>query len=107
MPSSAFQTSALRSEEHTSELQSHSHLVCRLLLAKQNHSRCSSRGSPTGIGARVAFFRSPPTFRVFLRACHRGVLPRAFLGLLLACFFFKGQAPPGALAFSPSGPSPV
>src|SRR5260221_3899276 len=26
-----------RSEEHTSELQSHSDLVCRLLLGKQNH----------------------------------------------------------------------
>src|SRR3954449_307419 len=33
MPSSAFQT--CRSEEHTSELQSHSHLVCRLLLEKK------------------------------------------------------------------------
>src|SRR4051795_727092 len=31
MPSSACKTCA-RSEEHTSELQSHSHLVCRLLL---------------------------------------------------------------------------
>src|SRR3954449_2247867 len=31
MPSSACQKCA-RSEEHTSELQSHSHLVCRLLL---------------------------------------------------------------------------
>src|SRR5260221_5228626 len=28
----------LRSEEHTSELQSHSDLVCRLLLEKKNHS---------------------------------------------------------------------
>src|SRR5437588_9537983 len=27
-----------RSEEHTSELQSHSDLVCRLLLEKKNHS---------------------------------------------------------------------
>src|SRR3954449_1672332 len=34
MPSSGFQTCA-RSEEHTSELQSHSHLVCRLLLEKK------------------------------------------------------------------------
>src|SRR3954449_3241438 len=33
MPSSACQKCA-RSEEHTSELQSHSHLVCRLLLEK-------------------------------------------------------------------------
>src|SRR3954449_8991525 len=30
-----------RSEEHTSELQSHSHLVCRLLLEKKNDSRSS------------------------------------------------------------------
>src|SRR3954449_9009617 len=35
MPSSGVQTCA-RSEEHTSELQSHSHLVCRLLLEKKN-----------------------------------------------------------------------
>src|SRR5690625_6976343 len=29
----------LRSEEHTSELQSRGHLVCRLLLEKQNHTQ--------------------------------------------------------------------
>src|SRR3954465_7060294 len=34
MPSSACKTSA-RSEEHTSELQSHDNLVCRLLLEKK------------------------------------------------------------------------
>src|SRR5436190_18691099 len=31
--------SARRSEEHTSELQSHSDLVCRLLLEKKKHQR--------------------------------------------------------------------
>src|SRR2546430_13671501 len=31
----AFATGFVRSEEHTSELQSQSHLVCRLLLGKQ------------------------------------------------------------------------
>src|SRR5438552_7081380 len=30
---------AKRSEEHTSELQSPDHLVCRLLLEKKNHAR--------------------------------------------------------------------
>src|SRR3954464_278874 len=35
MPSSACQKCALRSEEHTSELQSHDNLVCRLLLVKK------------------------------------------------------------------------
>src|SRR5258708_31258744 len=35
-----------RSEEHTSELQSPDHLVCRLLLEKKKRSRCSSRPGP-------------------------------------------------------------
>src|SRR3954449_2561759 len=34
---------APRSEEHTSELQSHSHLVCRLLFEKKKHSAVSHR----------------------------------------------------------------
>src|SRR2546427_2028029 len=32
-----------RSEEHTSELQSQSNLVCRLLLEKKKHARCTVR----------------------------------------------------------------
>src|SRR5260221_7569692 len=36
---------AVRSEEHTSELQSHSDLVCRLLLEKKNKVSC-----PTLVG---------------------------------------------------------
>src|SRR3954467_2040307 len=35
MPSSAVKTCALRSEEHTSELQSHDNIVCRLLLEEK------------------------------------------------------------------------
>src|SRR6266478_10191875 len=37
-----------RSEEHTSELQSQSNLVCRLLLEKKNNEHCCSR-SATGL----------------------------------------------------------
>src|SRR5436190_12223224 len=33
------ETMAIRSEEHTSELQSHSDLVCRLLLEKKNETK--------------------------------------------------------------------
>src|SRR5689334_24689834 len=33
----------VRSEEHTSELQSQFHLVCRLLLEKKNRKLCSTR----------------------------------------------------------------
>src|SRR2546422_5530922 len=39
-----------RSEEHTSELQSRLHLVCRLLLEKKKHDKASRR---TVIAARV------------------------------------------------------
>src|SRR3989442_3368537 len=35
----------LRSEEHTSELQSRPHLVCRLLLEKKNITTCDSRNA--------------------------------------------------------------
>src|SRR5436190_6521435 len=36
----------LRSEEHTSELQSHSDLVCRLLLEKKNARTCRMKCAP-------------------------------------------------------------
>src|SRR5436190_16994842 len=39
----------LRSEEHTSELQSHSDLVCRLLLEKKNTTRAPALHSSTSI----------------------------------------------------------
>src|SRR5688572_31481572 len=34
---------SIRSEEHTSELQSQSNLVCRLLLEKKKHTKCTSQ----------------------------------------------------------------
>src|SRR5260370_12982140 len=37
-------TEGLRSEEHTSELQSHLNLVCRLLLEKKKKTRPHNRG---------------------------------------------------------------
>src|SRR5438093_10336449 len=37
----------LRSEEHTSELQSLTNLVCRLLLEKKKHIRCVTESSTT------------------------------------------------------------
>src|SRR5260370_5728167 len=43
---------AARSEEHTSELQSHLNLVCRLLLEKKKKAiRCDPRRRPTQSGA--------------------------------------------------------
>src|SRR3954465_15225818 len=40
------QTCALRSEEHTSELQSHDNIVCRLLLEKKNQEGERNHSSP-------------------------------------------------------------
>src|SRR2546422_3773033 len=42
-PSSVYGTIPVRSEEHTSELQSRLHLVCRLLLEKKKHA-CTRAG---------------------------------------------------------------
>src|SRR5256886_13691103 len=42
-PSAATLTDSNRSEEHTSELQSQSNLVCRLLLEKKKETRSNSR----------------------------------------------------------------
>src|SRR5260370_20662052 len=42
-----------RSEEHTSELQSHLNLVCRLLLEKKKHSRMKIFASHTSYSATI------------------------------------------------------
>src|SRR3954462_4594165 len=57
MPSSGVQTCA-RSEEHTSELQSHDNLVCRLLLEKR---QLVTMGSHVGFGPRGGHRGCPTT----------------------------------------------
>src|SRR5436190_10203638 len=49
-----------RSEEHTSEIQSHSDLVCRLLLEKKNIHCSSPVGGATGAKQRTAAGSPPP-----------------------------------------------
>src|SRR5476649_1790165 len=46
---SAIHSKRPRSEEHTSELQSHSDLVCRLLLEKKNQHHGDGSGAETGL----------------------------------------------------------
>src|SRR2546428_10373842 len=57
-----------RSEEHTSELQSRSDLVCRLLLEKKKHN-CRNSGSHTTAPRRTAptSIRYPSTSRAGTR----------------------------------------
>src|SRR5260221_8647843 len=46
----AWASREVRSEEHTSELQSHSDLVCRLLLEKKKHERSQVCYPPAFLG---------------------------------------------------------
>src|SRR2546427_1416713 len=48
-----------RSEEHTSELQSQSNLVCRLLLEKKNRPRVAQVDDQVAGRSFVAFIREP------------------------------------------------
>src|SRR5947199_4060313 len=50
---------ASRSEEHTSELQSLRHLVCRLLLEKKNCSHCHGEHGRPGEGFNLKFMPDP------------------------------------------------
>src|SRR2546430_11413304 len=47
----------VRSEEHTSELQSQSNLVCRLLLEKKKNPRCTTTGTMRCIQSTTGYSR--------------------------------------------------
>src|SRR3954464_5761004 len=84
----------IRSEEHTSELQSHDNLVCRLLLEKKQSSHL----------VRLAGGVSPPSFPPAHppRAAGRGASPVGHPAARMAGgrgpapprFFFNDTAPP-------------
>src|SRR2546430_8877641 len=65
-------TPADRSEEHTSELQSQSNIVCRLLLEKKNHQQCllGSRSASHGLDRILG-----PRIGVLLVAIRGQILP--------------------------------
>src|SRR5476649_989852 len=50
----ATQETGVRSEEHTSELQSHSDLVCRLLLEKKKEPKCEYNQTITAYERRYS-----------------------------------------------------
>src|ERR1017187_9654364 len=97
----------VRSEEHTSELQSPMYLVCRLLLEKKK--------TDDTLSPRLAEHLTPPPTppRPALRPC-RGcgdsLRPRPVRRVrwetLLFFFFFKKRGPPGILPFSLPRPLP-
>src|SRR3954464_13803192 len=100
MPSSAVKTRA-RSEEHTSELQSHDNLVCRLLLEKNNarstspphpHNELPPTPPPTALTPSI----SGHTWRT-----HTACTPTPPWARLRTVFFFKKMPPPASPPPSP------
>src|SRR3954467_1088613 len=100
MPSSGCKKCA-RSEEHTSELQSHDNLVCRLLLEKKKDP--PRRPVPLALHST----EHPAAARTHARQGAGSRWGRLNGGSLLALagvfvfFFFKERAPPDDLPFSP------
>src|SRR3954449_6200044 len=86
MPSFAWSSDVCsRSEEHTSELQSHSHLVCRLLLVKRMLFR-SDRKSPRLNSSQPLI--SSAVFVVTVTLLRWLSRVRTFAAFLLLNFFF-------------------
>src|SRR6516165_1881936 len=83
-------SSTIWSEEHTSELQSQSKLVCRLLLEKKNKSRNAAPPDVVGEdGEQAAVVRTGEALAPV--AQRRGVLDQE-LHLEAALFFFNDAA---------------
>src|SRR3954466_1191865 len=102
------QTCALRSEEHTSELQSHDNLVCRLLLEKKKtrpRSTPARRAPPRPARLPTPRGRVPARRRGFVR---RGLSGGAHVVLrLFSFFFFNDGAPPEFYSFPLPAPLPI
>src|SRR6202043_2571038 len=95
---------ALRSEEHTSELQSRENLVCRLLLEKKKKiTRRASRHDACCLRAWAG--KRPPGGR-HLRLPSRLSLPAPFVPqpCVVPFFFFKETGPPRNLPLFPNRP---
>src|SRR3954465_9118605 len=107
MPSSGVKKCALRSEEHTSELQSHDNLVCRLLIEKTQSAVAEARGlTPSSDRAGLAGGAGRGVW-----AREVGGTPRAE-GIVWASgvsvfFFLKERAPPVFSPFPHPPPFPL
>src|SRR3989339_137496 len=101
MPSSAWKKNVCRSEEHTSELQSLTNLVCRLLLEKKTNTRCNTSSYGKSI---FHYFKTACT-------CHNSLTLARFsrkqllfflFNFFLFFFFFLLIGPPRSSSLFPS-----
>src|SRR3954465_3039747 len=101
MPSSALKKCALRSEEHTSELQSHDNLVCRLLVVKKILFPSDRKST------HLTSSQTINAYTVFCSTCHtlRYLFFFSVVGLLLFFvfffFFFLNEPAPPKLSSLP------
>src|SRR3954466_10835802 len=99
------QTCALRSEEHTSELQSHDNLVCRLLLEKTTTHR-RAPPPPHHTPAAPPRWAFPPVDPGACGACgHAPASARSRSAPTTAIFFLSAAAPPNSTMLPPAAPS--
>src|SRR3954462_375516 len=100
MPSSGFKTCALRSEEHTSELQSHDNRVCRLLLEKK---KTTGVGRARRVGGAAACVSGSHRAGEPVRVRRDPLQPRRPIPCRSArfLFFFLKAAPPPVFPLSP------
>src|SRR4051795_2370801 len=82
-----------RSEEHTSELQSHSHLVCRLLLEKKKKKhRHRQTSDATHLRAAQRQTRRCESLVLSLPSCHSSRMYVVFSSICFFFFFFNDTA---------------
>src|SRR6202008_2161956 len=103
-----FYSSSARSEEHTSELQSHSDLVCRLLLEKKRNGRVSRRHRPRPRTSRW----QPRSGRAQKNVAkcprqNREKNRRTMNYLQMHYFFLNNPAPPEIYHLPPPAPLPT
>src|SRR3954466_6987976 len=106
MPSSACAL-PIRSEEHTSELQSHDNLVCRLLLEKKHHNPTDAP-QPTPPPAPAPDVRDPRARREQGAGGRRGPPIGGARRRKGGCdiFFLRKAGPPSSPPFPRPRPSP-
>src|SRR6201982_1244546 len=97
-----------RSEEHTSELQSHVNLVCRLLLEKKKCYKRRHSNNHTGVSiccrGRTPRARALPSRPILLPLPHA---PSSRPGDSLRFFFFNDAATPEISPLSLHGALPI
>src|SRR3954462_1514479 len=106
MPSSLRSEERRGSEEHTSELQSHDNLECRLLLEKTQQSATPRIAASRAAGPGRSVVRGPRSACHRTSTTHRRGPSRQDRPSATGASFFKCSGDPGVLPSSPPPPSP-